>query len=346
MSLARKRLRIPADWEVHQACVMSWAVPLEWGDWRRPVLDELATIVQTISEFEKVIVLAPSQQVSEATARLAGGRVEIVEAPVEDIWMRDCAPTFAISEKEVVAIDWNPLGWAGKMTSSLPEPGGSFGSRLADLLEVDYLRAPFVAEGGAFVTDGQGTLVTSRSCLLHPTRNPPCFGTSRQLLIERELCSLGVEKVIWLEGDSSEPITHGHVDGYVLFASPGHALVESIDDEGIEAPPWREHDIIALQQGHDAKGRALRIDTIAAPRKRHWKFRGRQWAPCYLNAYLANDAVITARFGDPERDEIAREGLQRAFPSRTVQMLRIDHVASGGGGIRCLTQSIPTVAPR
>ena len=63
--------------------------------------------------------------------------------------------------------------------------------------------------------------------------------------------------------------------------------------------------------------------------------------PSYVNAYLANGAVITASFGDVQRDEEAQQAFERAFPDRTVKMLRIDHIAAGGGGIHCLTQPHP-----
>jgi len=43
----------------------------------------------------------------------------VIEAPVDDIWMRDIAPTFALRgngrDQEIIAIDWNFNGWGGTM---------------------------------------------------------------------------------------------------------------------------------------------------------------------------------------------------------------------------------------
>ena len=152
----------------------------------------------------------------------------------------------------------------------------------------------------------------------------------------------GIRKLIWLRGDKSELITSEHVDGYALFTAPGRLLVESIDNDDTLAPRSRMHDIATLEASNDAAGRTLRIERVRPPRKRHWRFHGRYWAPCYLNAYIANGAVIAARFGDPKHDELAKDALARAFPGRKIITLRIDHIVSGGGGIRCLTQ--PMVA--
>jgi agmatine deiminase len=316
---------------------MAWAVHPEWRDWTGMVKDELSAIIRTIAQYEPIRLLTPRAELADARARFSGGSVEIVEAPVDDIWIRDIGPTFALRGNDVVAIDWNFNDWGGT-TQRPAQPGDRLAAMAESIFGVTRVSFPFVGEGGAFITDGQGTLVTTRSCLLNPNRNDFRLGQDRERLMEREFARLGIHRVLWLEGDPSEPITSGHVDGYVMFTAPGTVLVESVEDERCEQPLWREHDIASLQHAEDAIGRKIKVERVRAPRKRHWKFRGPYWAPCYLNAYVANGAVISACFGDTERDEAARDALARAFPERGIIMLKINHIANGGGGIHCLTQ--------
>jgi agmatine deiminase len=203
-------IRLPAEWEPHVACLMAWVVSAEWKDWVEPVKDELALVIQTISEFEPVWLLAPPSAVKEVRPRFKGCNIEVIEAPVNDIWMRDIAPNFAVGADGLLAIDWNFRGWGATASEDPFRPSGadphaaapSFGAALSGLLGTRYTQAPFVAEGGALITDGQGTLVTTRSCLLNPNRNPSCAGASRQSRIERALRSFGIKNVIWLEGDA------------------------------------------------------------------------------------------------------------------------------------------------
>jgi agmatine deiminase len=90
---------------------MAWAVHPEWSDWVDKVKSELSEVICTIAGFELVRLLTPTHELDEARARFSGGNVEIIEAPVDDIWMRDIAPTFAMRDEEVIAIDWNFNGW-------------------------------------------------------------------------------------------------------------------------------------------------------------------------------------------------------------------------------------------
>src|SRR5207248_1272568 len=134
--------------------------------------------------------------------RFQGCNVEVIEAPIGDIWLRDIAPTFAVRGNGLLAIDWNFRSWGATASKVRPTSANSqgaapgLGAALSDLLSIPYTKAPFVAEGGALITDGQGMLATTRSCLLNPNRNPPCAGISRQSRIEQALRSFGIKEVI------------------------------------------------------------------------------------------------------------------------------------------------------
>ncbi len=338
---------IPAEWEPHECCWMAWAVHREWNRASaNKIKRSLSEVVQTIARYEPVRVLAPRGPTIREARRefVACPNVTVIEAPVDDFWMRDIMPTFAWRGEgaawEVIAIDWNFNGWGG--THERPARARDrLAKEAASIFGVPRVSASFVAEGGALVTDGCGTMIVSRSCLLNPNRNPVRRGVDRQRMIEAGMIRFGISQVLWLEGDPSEPITSGHTDGYVLCAPGGVLLVEAIEDNDTEPPMWREHDIALLENARDADGRKFKVMCILAPRQRYWMGDPQNFAACYVNAYVANGAVIGARFGDDERDEAACRVLAKAFPGRETVMLRVDAIANGGGGVHCVTQPMP-----
>ncbi|MCK1566616.1 agmatine deiminase family protein [Bradyrhizobium sp. 173] len=328
---------------------MAWAVHREWSsrDAAR-IKRDLTKVVHAIARFERVRLLAPrGREFREARKRFSDcPPVTVIEAPVDDFWMRDIMPTFAIgcegARKQILAIDWNFNGWGG--TPDRPaRAGDQLAKSAAEIFGVPGITASFVAEGGAFAFDGRGTVITTRSCLLNPNRNPVQACCGHRQGIAFGLRGLGIRKVIWLEGDPCEPITCGHVDGYVLQAPGRQILVESGDDRHSGVPLTRKHDIKILERATDADGRGLRLARLAPPRKRYWNGDPDMFAAAYLNVYIANGAVIGPRFGDPERDELARVALAKAFPGREIILLRIDAIADGGGGVHCLTQPMPAI---
>jgi agmatine deiminase len=338
------QIRIPAEWEPHDCCWMAWAIHREWGKTANRVKHELSAVVRTIALYEPVRLLSPrGLQAREARREFADCKdVTVHEAPVDDIWMRDIAPTFAMrrssSDQAVVAIDWNFNGWGRSRRFRK-------GDRLARsaVFGVPRLRAGFVAEGGALTSNGQGILVTTRSCLLNPRRNPGRPGEDLQSNIDAKFRRYGVRQVVWLEGDPCEGGTSGHVDGYVLLGPNGVALVDAGHDNDVQAPMWRAHDFAILKRTKTTKGKLLKVRQIRPPRPRYCKGDPDFFAASYLNAYIANGAVICARFGDPVRDEAARKALSWAFPRREIITMRIDNIAEGGGGIHCLTQPMPSI---
>jgi agmatine deiminase len=321
---AKDDMRIPADHESHACTIMAWAVHREWGALREQVERELDCVIRCVAEYEPVALLTPPELVSDVRGRRFGPAVELVPAPVDDIWMRDIAPVFAKRGAETVAFDFNFNAWDNSRT-------GRPGDRLARIHDfgVPVIGTSFVGEGGAFVTNGRGLAITTRSCLL--SRNPHLNETAIAAAFER----VGIHELVWLEGDRSEPITTGHADGYVAFL-PGGGLAVELAAADID----RSYDVAILRQMVN-DGRIRSLSEVPSPLPSSRQRSKREFAGTYLNLHPVNGAVLTASFGARAGDDAAEHALRILYPKRKIRMLSIDAIASGGGGIRCLTQPVP-----
>ncbi|MCC8950412.1 agmatine deiminase family protein [Bradyrhizobium sp. Arg62] len=321
-------IRIPADFEPHARVVMAWAVHREWGGDRDRVERELETVIRTIAEDEPVTLLTPPDLLGAARIRFAEADVEIVPAPVDDIWMRDIAPVFAKRSTETIAIDFNFNGW----DNSLRRPSRP-GDRLARTFDfgLPVIGASFVGEGGAFLADGRGLVIATRSCLL--ARNPHL----PEPVISAAFGSIGMHTTVWLDGDRDEPITSGHPDGYLAFAPDGTLLAEAIDRS--RGRRKRERDLRVLTKAV-ASGLISGLRRMAPPEENRIATEPDGFVATYLNFFVTRRTVITARFGNPG-DDAARRHLAELFPGRDIRMLGVDAILRGGG-IRCLTQPVPT----
>ena len=339
MAVTSVAARMPAEWERHERCLMGWPTRAEL--WRHHLDDakrDYAAIARAIADYEPVWMLALPANADEAR-RVCGSDVEVVEIELDDSWLRDTGPLFVrLPDGELAGVDFEFNGWGGKY-----RPFDADARLAAAVLErLDLPRRPggCVLEGGAITVDGEGTLITTESVLRHPARNP---GMSRH---ELELIlgpALGVERVIWLaDGLAEDRDTDGHVDNVCHFIAPGRVLVQTAPD--VDAP---NHAILeanreVLHAARDARGRALEVLELP-----HLPYLPDAEPPIvvpYLNFYLANDAVIVPVTGAAD-DARALELIGRALPDRAVVSVPGTILARGGGGVHCITQQQPAVAP-
>ncbi|MFD9905008.1 agmatine/peptidylarginine deiminase [Streptomyces sp. NPDC059063] len=334
---AAKGLRMGAEWESHARTFMSWpALESVWGEDLPYVRKDIARVARAVAEYEYVVMMARPEQ--QAAAQKACGRdVEVIPLMVDDLWARDTVPVFVEQDGDVVGVDFNFNGWGNKQEHT---NDARVGRTLLSKYNIPRRKAPLVAEGGSFETDGEGTLLITESSIVNDNRNR---GKSRDQ-IEAELKrTLGVEKVIWLAGVRGEDITDAHVDSLVRFTEPGVVLLDRAFP-GMPADSWSrsaDQAKAVLSKAKDARGRSFEIVDLPQPDPDRITGEGDDFVSTYANFYVANDSVFMPEFGDRKADSRARSILREHFPKRDIVPVRIDTIASGGGGIHCSTHDEP-----
>ncbi len=329
---------MPAEWAPHVGCWMAWPKRAElWLEHIEGARADYVRVAQAIAAHEPVTMIADPPDAAEARRR-CGPSIKVVSMPIDDSWLRDSAPTFVVNRagsRAAAAFTFN--AWGGKYHPH--DQDATLGSRIAELAGLPVYRSDLVVEGGGFLSDGEGTLITAETCVLNANRNP---GWSK-VEAEAELrAMLGVQKVIWVPGDVMDTETDGHVDGYFAYVKPATVLCEVVADPADPRFAIMAENRRVLEAETDARGRRFTLLPIAeAPRLAVPEGSCRS----YVNFYTANGAIISPAYGLPE-DEAVAETLRLAYPERSIVPVGLMDLFRGGGGIHCITQQEPAGLPR
>ena len=331
----------PAEWAPHGACWMAWPSHGHlWGDQLSVVQGEVAGLGLAIAGAGgEALDLLVQDDRAEGEARNALGavldRVRFHRVPVGDIWLRDTGPIFIQGPGGLQAACFRFNGWGGKY--ELPGDAEVAG-RVASLAGLPRRDQDWVLEGGSVEVDGEGTLLTTRQCLLNPNRNPAMDQAAIELALG---VSLGAEKVLWLGNGLLNDHTDGHVDTLARFLAPGVVVcMEALDPAD---PNGAVLDRIAsdLASFTDARGRRLEVVRIPSP-GRVLDEEGQVMPASFVNFYLGNRTVVVPMYGTPY-DEAAVAALAKAFPGRRVVGCSARALLKGGGAFHCITQQQPEV---
>jgi agmatine deiminase len=333
---------MPAEWTPHACTWLAWPSHADlWLENLQPARDAFARLALAIADGgrgEIARVLVPDEA-AEASARaaLTADNVVFHRVPFGDIWLRDTAPIFLKgADGGIAAARFAFNGWGGKYVLDHDD---KVAERIASLAAVRAIARPFVLEGGAIDVDGEGSVLTTRQCVLNPNRN----GRVTPAQVEEVLRdALGVERVLWLDEGLKNDHTDGHVDTLVRFVRPGVVVAmeaRTDDDPNRDVLRSLVRDASALV---DARGRKLEVVTIPSP-GRVVDEEGRVMPASYVNFYVSNTAVVVPTYGSRGDDE-AVERIGALFPGRRAVGVDARAILSGGGAFHCITQQQPAGA--
>lgn len=327
---------VPAEWAPHRAMWLGFPSHEDlWEDNLAPAQDEVEALARALAGpgGETVRLMTGSDAgEAEARRRLGGvSGVEIVPGRFGDVWLRDTGPIF-LGPDAAVGFAFN--GWGGKY--DLPHDD-EVATQIAVHAGAALARSDAILEGGALDHDGEGTILTTRQCLLNPNRNPGWDAAAAEGVLARDL---GARKVLWLGDGLQNDHTDGHVDNLARFAAPGVVVCPMAFGAGDPNAGVYDAAAEALAGMTDAAGRRLKVVRIPSP---GWvEIDGVGGAPAsHMNFIIANRAVILPVYGEGLAGSLAAQGLAEAFPGREVIALPSKALLTGGGSFHCISQQEP-----
>ena len=342
-TVAKPDYRMPAEYAPQERIWM--AFPCEGyslGDTdeaRHEARSTWAAVAHAVAEFEPVTMVVHPRERAIAEKYLSAG-VDLIEAPVNDAWMRDIGPTFVhAADGSVAAVDWVFNGW-GAQDWAQWDLDARIGRVVADAAGVPVIDSEMVNEGGGIQVDGEGTVLVTDTVQLDPGRNP---GLSRQD-VEAELArTIGSTHAVWLPRGLTRDFerfgTRGHVDIVAAITSPGRLLLHTQRDEAHPDYQVCREIRAALESTHDAAGRRWEITEMPAPETLTDADGFVDYS--YINHLVVNGGVIACGFDDA-RDADAVAILAEQYPGRRVVTVDARPLFERGGGIHCITQQQPS----
>ncbi len=343
--------RLMPEWAPQGAVLLVWPHPeSDWAAALEEITPVFHAIASAVLSHENLVLVAhdePMRAELQSTfdgltaSRSLPGRCRVYVADSDDTWARDFGPLTVSDRSKTELKDFRFNAWGGKFPFHKDDAlNASLGSQHAfgnlPLQSVDY-----VLEGGALETDGEGTLLTTTSCLLDPARNGDQTRADVEAVLAREL---GISRTLWLthghlEGDD----TDGHIDTLARFHAPDSICFQGCDDPQdvhYEALTDMARELAAFT---DSQGQPYRLTPLPWPDPLH-DSEGNRLPATYANFLILNEAVLLPVYGVAQ-DEKALQVLADCFPDRIIHTVYCRPLLRHGGSLHCLTMQLPPGVP-
>lgn len=316
------------EWAPQSAVWVGWPrLPGEWDEAFEPARRQIAGFIAELVRHVPVRVAIGDDRAEAAAREMIAPAAQLHRVPTGDIWLRDTGPVLAAGGGRLLAACFDFNGWGGKYDM----PGDrATGSAIAAAEALPTARHGFILEGGAIDTDGAGTILTTRACLLNPNRNTGWSEADAERALE---AALGARRVVWIEDGLTGDHTDGHIDNIARFIAPGRVACQRASGPD---DPHRER-LAEIEAQLRAAG--LEVETLPSP-GRVRDAAGDALPASHMNFLITNGAVLMPAY-DEANAAAAAARLAELFPGRHIAALPSRDILAGGGSFHCMTCQIP-----
>lgn len=344
VTLTRRTL-LP-EWYPQSGVQLTWPhAATDWAYMLPEVTECYMRLAFEIARREPLLIVAPEPEpvkrlLREKLPAAVCDNMVFAACPTNDTWARDHAfLTVGGGSAGLELLDFRFNGWGDKFESNLDnainrtifDKGHILGGTYTDSLD-------FCLEGGSIETDGRGTLLTTAQCLLNPNRNPQYGQSEIEDILARRL---GVNHFLWLtEGYLAGDDTDSHIDTLARLCPDNTILYVNCadkNDEHYAALQRMEEQIKAFRT---LEGEPYRLITVPMP-PAVYDEEGDRLPATYANYLVMDKAVLYPTYGSPETDELARQAIIKAYPSREAVGVPCNALIRQHGSLHCATMQYP-----
>lgn len=349
------RSGIPGEYELHNGTMVMYPFRTDiWRDNAIHMQSYIIGLVKKISKYEHVYLIC-SPHLLNSVSYLASASVSLLPIDYDDIWIRDTAPTFTRYNGRLICLDWTFNAWGGAKEGSYSpwDNDNALAQKVANYFNLPCKKVPIVLEGGAIISDGNGTLFATRSVLLNRNRNP--FKSKieiENLIVE----ATGDKQIVWIDQGLANDETNGHVDNILSCISKNDLCLAWTEDK--RNPNFkRVHKALeVLESCRDIDGKNYNIHLLPLPSTMKisiGEVSGLTYNPSalkrdeefilpasYLNFYMLNNAVLIPSFQCKEDDVVAQK-IHDLMPEREIVQIYSREPLLGGGGLHCVLHEVP-----
>ena len=324
--------RMIPEWEPMTGVLLNWPTlyPPLWDMYRQMIaaLDHITTFLRIGEGYFGAAVLAWLD-----AHGLDLDKIRPIPGPIGDSWARDYSPLYGVN-----IYSGEPVAHKFTFAAFLPE----YRAKNRSIVEIDdnfvlkegfrVYRSEILLDGGAILTDGNGTYIITRRIL---SDNQNVINLNAKLE-----AWLGADRLLVVDEEPDDIL--GHINHF-KFISPQKIMVGRPDKVGTKVFHYLEK----ISKLCEKSG----YEVIRVPFSEGFDYRlpggDKTHTALYANSLMMNKRILVATFDRQGLEKYNEEALavyQQALPDYEVIPIEATIQTNAGGAINCSSKEIPDIS--
>ena len=254
----------------------------------------------------------------------------------DSIWIRDYAPfILRYDEDNLLMVD---AKYRTRDQFQARKKDDFMGVKFAKMFDLPVRSIPLVLEGGNFISNGDGLLLTSAKTLQANKEGKAAYSDPQLVSMFNDY--LGVDGVFAVAPLQGEP--NGHIDMFMTMVAKNIAVIGEIPPSEDPTNSARLNETARFVSTIPTSAGPIQVKRIPMPPK-----SGEDWRS-YTNVIFANGILLMPSFSDvdPSIEQRAVQVYQSVLPPGwIVKKINCDNLVKLHGQLHCISYNLPKFLP-